>query len=111
MEDFKGMTSRIADWLICQGQEKLLEISKAFFVDFMHAFVPCISSQNHIAKSGAIVACVAGRIVRARKVVELFCLHHCFPWRHKETNYATNSNANDFVNAKSHTRKKPLPAG
>ena len=46
-----------ADWLICQGQreEKIEEGCKAgmFLVLCMH-FLHCLSSQNYIAKSGAI---------------------------------------------------------
>ena len=37
-----------AYWLICQGQEK------RHVLDFMHAFLHCLSSRNYMAKSGAI---------------------------------------------------------
>ena len=43
-----------ADWLICQGQEKLKRFVKASVLDFMHAFLHCLSSQNYIVKSGGI---------------------------------------------------------
>ena len=43
-EDFTGKTY----WLICQGQEK------RHVLDFMHAFLHCLSNQNYMAKSGAI---------------------------------------------------------
>ena len=39
-------------WLICQAKEKLEEVFKACFLDFINAFLSCISSQNYIAKSG-----------------------------------------------------------
>ena len=42
-----------AYWLFCQGQGKIEEGCWHVF-DFMHAFLHCLSSQNYIAKSGAI---------------------------------------------------------
>ena len=38
----------------------------------MHAFVPCILSQDYMVEERAIVACVAGGIVLTRK------LYNCF---------------------------------
>ena len=42
-----------AGWLICQGRGKLKRFVKACS-RFMHAFLHCLSSQNYIAKSGAV---------------------------------------------------------
>ena len=39
-------------WLICQAKEKLEEVFKACFLDFINALLSCVSSQNYIAKSG-----------------------------------------------------------
>jgi len=47
-EDFTG---KQADWLICQGQEKVEEVCKDMFSILC---IHCLSSQNYIAKSGAI---------------------------------------------------------
>ena len=44
----KILLEKQACWLICQGQEKRRVL------DFMHAFLHCLSSQNYMAKSGAI---------------------------------------------------------
>ena len=52
MEDFIGNTSRLADWLMCRGHKKLVEVFKSTFLDFVHAFLYCLSRQN--LKSGAI---------------------------------------------------------
>ena len=41
-------------WLICQTKEKLEQVLKACFLDFINAFLSCVSSQNYIAKSGTI---------------------------------------------------------
>ena len=41
-------------WLICQAKGKLEEVFKARFLDFVNAFLSCLSSQNYIAKSGTI---------------------------------------------------------
>ena len=46
MEDFIGNTSGLADWLMYQGHKKLVEIFKSIFLDFMHAFLYCLSRQN-----------------------------------------------------------------
>ena len=44
-----------AYWLICQGQEKIEDGCKGMHVlNFMHAFLQCLSSQNYTAKSGPI---------------------------------------------------------
>jgi len=44
-----------AYWFISQGQEKIEEDCKGMIVlDFMHAFLHCLSSQNHMVKLGAI---------------------------------------------------------
>ena len=40
MEDFTGNTSRLADWVIFQGREKLVEV----FSGMYSRFYPCISS-------------------------------------------------------------------
>ena len=58
MEDFRGSTSRLADWLIYQGCKKLVEVFRGMFSQFMQAFLNCLSRQNlHCVKEGAIDIC------------------------------------------------------
>ena len=42
------------DWLISQEGGKIEQGFKGMFLIFMHAFPHCLSSQNYIAKLGAI---------------------------------------------------------
>ena len=43
-----------ADWLICQGRQKIGGGLQGHVLYFMHAFLHYLSTQNYIAKSGAI---------------------------------------------------------
>ena len=50
----EGFTGRKADWLICQGQEQIVEGCKGMFsiLHVCNAFLHCLSSQNYVAKLG-----------------------------------------------------------